>query len=327
MRWLPTALLFTIPFTFSGLMIGALLSNPDLPAPRVYAFDLAGSALGAFAVIPAIRQPRGRGEHPTGLRLLLAGTVALAPPRRATARVAAVVSAVALAGTALDRDQVYVMVPRTGRGARPEEQILGPPYGVEYIHWEPGGTDRGLTNSAPDTDRVQLPVAGGRRTAPPRAVRRILTQNDYAFTFMVDSGRAPPSPCGGSSGRSTPPRTRRPHRASSPRVLVVGVGGGFDILTALRYEAREVTGVEINSATLDIVTRVYRDSCGSWSARPARAVDRRTRGVTTSRRALTATTSSRLGGQLLQQHPRLPRTCTPRATSTPPRPSTSTSRA
>ena len=55
LRWLPTALLFAIPFTFSGLMIGALLSDPDLPAPRVYAFDLAGSALGAFAVIPAIR--------------------------------------------------------------------------------------------------------------------------------------------------------------------------------------------------------------------------------------------------------------------------------
>ena len=55
---------------------------------------------------------------------------------------------------------------------------------------------------------------------------------------------------------------------ASPRVLVVGVGGGFDILTALRYDAREVTGVEINGATLDIVTRVYRDYCGAWSKHP-----------------------------------------------------------
>jgi spermidine synthase len=55
---------------------------------------------------------------------------------------------------------------------------------------------------------------------------------------------------------------------ASPRVLVVGVGGGFDILTALRYDAREIEGVEINSATLDIVTRVYRDYCGAWSSHP-----------------------------------------------------------
>jgi len=54
----------------------------------------------------------------------------------------------------------------------------------------------------------------------------------------------------------------------APRVLVVGVGGGFDVLTALRYDAREVTGVEINSATLDVTTRVYRDYCGSWSTHP-----------------------------------------------------------
>jgi len=85
LRWLPTALLFAIPFTFSGLMIGALLSDPDLPAARVYAFDLAGSALGALAVIPAIRHLGVEASTLLACALLLAGTVALAPPRRTVA--------------------------------------------------------------------------------------------------------------------------------------------------------------------------------------------------------------------------------------------------
>jgi spermidine synthase len=51
---------------------------------------------------------------------------------------------------------------------------------------------------------------------------------------------------------------------SAPRVLVVGVGGGFDVLTALRYGASSVTGVEVNAATVDILRRVYRDYFRAW---------------------------------------------------------------
>jgi hypothetical protein len=52
--WMLLSLLFAAPFAFCGLNLGLLLSSPDLPTRRIYAADLAGSALGAFAVIPAI---------------------------------------------------------------------------------------------------------------------------------------------------------------------------------------------------------------------------------------------------------------------------------
>ena len=55
LTWLPAALLFAVPFGFAGLMLGALLSDPRLPARLVYGADLLGSALGALIVIPAIR--------------------------------------------------------------------------------------------------------------------------------------------------------------------------------------------------------------------------------------------------------------------------------
>src|SRR6185436_8964474 len=52
--WMLLSLLFAAPFAFCGLNLGLLLSSPDLPTRRVYGADLAGSALGAFAVLPAI---------------------------------------------------------------------------------------------------------------------------------------------------------------------------------------------------------------------------------------------------------------------------------
>ena len=42
---------------------------------------------------------------------------------------------------------------------------------------------------------------------------------------------------------------------SQTSVLVIGVGGGRDILTALVFGQRHVTGVEINPDILDVLTR------------------------------------------------------------------------
>jgi spermidine synthase len=261
LRWLPTALLFAIPFTFSGLMIGALLSDPDLPAPRVYAFDLGGSALGAFAVIPAIRHLGVEVSTLLAGALLLAGTVALAPPRRIVARLAAVAATLALAGTALARDRVFVMEPRDG-----SMLALDPPYGVEHIQWDPVARIEVARTPPPNPDVFNFPALIGDDRAFLERFRRVLTQNDFAFTYMVDWDGRPESLAG--IEQTIYAAAYEASSVPSPRVLVVGVGGGFDILTALRYDAREVTGVEINGATLDIVTRVYRDYCGPWSAHP-----------------------------------------------------------
>jgi hypothetical protein len=54
LRWMPSALLFTLPFAFCGLALGGLLSATQFSARQVYFYDLLGSAVGAFCVIPAI---------------------------------------------------------------------------------------------------------------------------------------------------------------------------------------------------------------------------------------------------------------------------------
>src|SRR5881628_2549537 len=87
-RWLPLSLLFAVPFAFCGLSLGLLLSVPELPTRRVYAFDLAGSAVGAWAVIPAISAWGVEACLLVGAALLLIVTFVLAPPPRGPTRAA-----------------------------------------------------------------------------------------------------------------------------------------------------------------------------------------------------------------------------------------------
>ena len=54
-----------------------------------------------------------------------------------------------------------------------------------------------------------------------------------------------------------------PYKIHPPNdVLVIGAGGGVDVLTALHNGARHVTGVEINSIILDSVRNRYADFAG-----------------------------------------------------------------
>jgi len=52
------------------------------------------------------------------------------------------------------------------------------------------------------------------------------------------------------------------------RVLVIGPGGGRDVLSALLFAQRSVVGVEINGAIIDTVTRTYGDFTGHLDRDP-----------------------------------------------------------
>ncbi|MFN7974806.1 MAG: hypothetical protein U0166_21055 [Acidobacteriota bacterium] len=55
---------------------------------------------------------------------------------------------------------------------------------------------------------------------------------------------------------------------AKPEVLVIGVGGGTDILIALHHQAAHVTGAEINPMMIRAITRDFRDYTGSVFLRP-----------------------------------------------------------
>ena len=88
-----------------------------------------------------------------------------------------------------------------------------------------------------------------------RRYRKLITQNNFAFTYGVDyDGR--PGIAGGHRGDDLRIGLLCDVGRRSPRSRSIGVGGGFDILTALVSTPREVTGIEINAATLNILRNV-----------------------------------------------------------------------
>ena len=89
LRCLPLALLYALPFAFAGLILGALLSAPELPARRIYFWDLLGSSCGALAVLPAISILGVETSLAAASGLLVLAALVLTPPRGRGARLGA----------------------------------------------------------------------------------------------------------------------------------------------------------------------------------------------------------------------------------------------
>jgi hypothetical protein len=264
MGLIPLALLYAVPFGFCGLVLGVLLASPDLPVGRVYAYDLLGSAAGAVAVIPAIS---GLGVERASLlagAVMVVGAWLLSRPRRGVARGAAVLSLLAVLLCALFGDRVFDMAYPRGSVLDLDKDPSGG-FALEYAAWDPLARIELSRIPFPSPDTVQWPYLVG---ADPLFLARfthILTQNNTAFTYAVDYGGKPSlSGIEQTLYAAAYEATSVPH----PRVLVIGVGGGFDVLTALHAGAAEVTGVEVNGATMDILTRRYRDYFRAWTEDP-----------------------------------------------------------
>lgn len=262
LRCLPLALLYAVPFAFCGLMLGALLSAPRFPTSRVYFFDLMGSGLGAVTVIPAIAWV---GVEPAAIAasgLLLAATVLLAPPRGRPARGLAVGVALALVLAFLARGSLFGMVypagsPLADAAARGQ---------IERIVWDPVTRIELMRIAPPDPAVSNYPSFYGENRQFLSRFRRMITQNNAAPTYAIAyDGRRESLRGIEETIYSTAYHVTT---VQSPRVLVVGVGGGYDILTALYFGCSQVTGVEVNGATVDIVTRLEADYFAPWVRDP-----------------------------------------------------------
>ncbi len=264
LTWLPAALLFAVPFAFAGLILGALLSDPRLPARLIYGADLVGSALGAIVVIPAIRHFGVERSLALCAAVTLAGLLAAAWPRRPTTRALAAAAAAAIVLAAARPEVVFPIKVRSGSQVVGRES--GDRIGIEYVQWDPVARIEVSRIERPHPGSTSYPLLIGDQARFLERFRRVLTQNDYAFSFMVDyDGRRETL---NGIGDTIYAAAYQASSVPQPRVVAIGVGGGFDLLTALYFDASRVTGVEVNGATLDILRRVYADYFRSWVTDP-----------------------------------------------------------
>ncbi len=265
LRWMPYALSFALPFTLCGLVLGGLLSSPDLPARRIYFWDLLGSALGAFAVIPAIQYLGVETSTLLACAVFLVGAAVLAPPPSPAVRGLVAVAALGLLGATIAKDRVFdFYYPEGSMLAATRHPASG--FVLEHTAWDPLARIEVSRIPPPDPEHMFYACLIGENRTFLARFRRLLTQNNYAFTYAVDYDGERASLTGIEETIYS-----AAYQASSvpgPRVAVIGVGGGFDLLNALFFGASRVTGIEVNAATVGILTRTYRDYFRSWVSDP-----------------------------------------------------------
>jgi spermidine synthase len=265
LRTLPLALLFAAPFLFAGLSLGLLLACERLPTQAIYCWDLLGSALGAVAVLPAIAV---LGVESALLALCGFEVVAIAlllrpRPRGSQAWMAAAAAAV-LAGVAW-RGPAFAMRFQDGTylagASDPASHIR-----IEEIRWDPVSRIEVSAIDPPDPSQVEFPALVGTNPQFLSHFRKVLTQNNFAFTYALAYDGVPSSLAGIEDTIYAAAYEAAPRPA--PKVAIIGVGGGFDVLTALRFDARQITGIEVNGATLDILQRDFAAYFAPWVTDP-----------------------------------------------------------
>jgi hypothetical protein len=232
------------PHFLFGLVIARLLSAPPATVPRRYGANLVGSSLACLGfglLLPQLGLERL--IVAVGLGAAILGLAAA----RGRERLLAAAVVVALCPLLAIAPRVLDFPPRYGQLERLLDLLAHAPSGAggerltarrEYSFWDPVG--RIEIHSLGD-DRVFLPAP-----VESRFYSQDASNGSILIAFPPDSAQGAPFFQGtvyGSAYFQAPPES----------VLVIGLGGGPDVFTALSYHARSVTGVEINRGAIDAV--------------------------------------------------------------------------
>jgi SAM-dependent methyltransferase len=254
-------LVLALPFFFSGLVIALAFTHSARQVHRTYFADLTGGAFGCFLVVPVLLVFSGpTAVISAGLLPLLAGVLFFrAAGSRHGVRIGAASAIAVTLIVAVNANTDFIRIKRVKAYDQNRGQYVEGP--LEYERWHPvsrvavhpQSTGYGYVSwfySLPALKHAGLMV--------PKLMT--VTNDAAARTFLY-----PKLPLG---------YLRELFRfdlsdlvyglTSEPDVLIVGVGGGKDVLSALAFGANRVTGVELNPLMIHVV----QDRFAAYTGRP-----------------------------------------------------------
>lgn len=259
-------LVLFVPFFAAATVIGLALVTESDKSPRLYFYNLVGSAAGAvlavsFLQIAPVEQTllAVAGLAQCAAVFALLDMVALRAVRRH--RQLAAVALLAMAGLTL----YYA--------ARPPAVRLSQYKGLSYALNLPGA--RLLATRSSAIGRVDVVASPAIRQAPGLS---LVTPREAAIPpqlgLFVDAESAGAitafegntSALGYLDWMSTAAHYFA--RSDSPRVCVLGAGGGANVLLALRHGARQVDAVELDANVVRLLRETFRDFSGALYDRP-----------------------------------------------------------
>jgi hypothetical protein len=233
----------TVPFLFAGLAIATPLAAYPRAANRLYAADLLGAGLGCLAAVAALSKLDAAGAIAACAAIFVAaGALYWTPGRRAGLLWA--IAVIFAAGTPF-AGQVIGFVPTQSKQlakalSDPHAQLLftqwSPvnrvdlcmPGEPKYSFWAGIGRSPNYKGDAPEALEIDYDAHNGSN------VYHYEGPNSLAMlgTHMLRT-----------------PYLLKP----KPRVLVIGVGGGIDIMNAIWQGASHVTGAELQPITVNLL--------------------------------------------------------------------------
>ena len=239
-----------LPFFFSGLAISLALRAVPERVDRLYFWDLCGAGLGCAMAIFLMNAISPPGAVLIASAGFASAAVLFRPDRRLVSlglTAALIVGAISGARIPFTPAASKHLIPQFRfweptftrwtalfRTDLLEDRGAGPRIGQE--------SEWGLSPTFPD--RVRMPS-------------RVINHDASASTWAYDLRSRPTLDFLDHHIISLPYLVTAPN----PHVLVIGVGGGRDVIAAIQYEASHVTGVELDPVTIDLI----RDHLGDVS--------------------------------------------------------------
>jgi hypothetical protein len=246
----------TVPFLCAGLAVATPLTAWPLQASRLYAADLLGAGLGCLAAVLALQSSDGAGSIALCAGVLLAAGACYAGPRRLAAGLAASAAALALvspwANHLLHFKPTHTKV--LGQSLRNGGRVV-------FTKWSAVNRVDLVDNDASGGFWTTFGRSSDYKGIPPRALSITYDGHNGSDAFKVE----------GRQSLSVLEKhiLRTPYLLlDEPSVLVIGVGGGIDVLNAVYHGARKVTGAELQPITVGLHQGQLSKWTGGWMNRP-----------------------------------------------------------
>jgi hypothetical protein len=233
-----------VPFFLGGVGITLALSRWSAQVGHVYFADLLGAGLGCLLSVLALNQLGGPGAILGGA--LVAGLAALSFASGRQRGLVAGWLVVLVALLALRNQAGLMPIVSTKAGDMDEQRVYESWNSFSRVtvheHWTPFAFGWGMsaTQQQPDPGHYLLLIDSAAGTPIQRFdgdLNSVQFLRDDVTSFAY-------------------------HLLNQPNVLIIGPGGGRDVLTALVFGARQTTGVELNPAIVRAVQNHFGDYAG-----------------------------------------------------------------
>ena len=256
-----TCVVISIPFTFSGVVVCLALTRFPRRVNRLYAVDLVGAALGCVLLIALFSKFDGPSLIILVAALAAVGAVSFALDgvhRPGLALGGLVVAALTAFAVVNDRKSTTGDAPLRIRWTKEVRDT-----NHDYERWN--AFSRLTVDGDPNADVRPYGYGMSPRLPDDFTVNQLGMVIDSTAGTVLTRYTGDPSETDGLRYDVT---NLGHYIRPDSDVLVVGVGGGRDVLSALEFDQRSVTGVEINGNILDITNDVYGDFTGHLDEHP-----------------------------------------------------------